>query len=57
MLKLFIPIAYAVVLIIFATSQFFVPGNPIFIYLLSFYSIRFFPLDVRPAVSVSLLPA
>ncbi|TFK19512.1 hypothetical protein FA15DRAFT_674350 [Coprinopsis marcescibilis] len=55
MLKILIPIAYAVVLTILATSQFF-PGSPIFIYLLSFHSSQFFPLDVRPSVSVSLLP-
>ncbi|TFK19505.1 hypothetical protein FA15DRAFT_674344, partial [Coprinopsis marcescibilis] len=56
MLRLLIPIAYAIVLIISVTSQFFFPTNPTFIYLLSFYSSWFISPDARPAVSVSLLP-
>ncbi|TEB26425.1 inositolphosphorylceramide synthase [Coprinellus micaceus] len=54
--KLFIPVLWVVALIVPATSQFFVPATPIFMYLLSFYSSRFVPASVRPAVSVSLLP-
>ncbi|RXW18266.1 hypothetical protein EST38_g7579 [Candolleomyces aberdarensis] len=54
--KLGIPVLWVIALIIPVTSQFFVPATPIFIYLLSFYSSRFVSADVRPAISVSLLP-
>ncbi|KAF6756752.1 inositolphosphorylceramide synthase [Ephemerocybe angulata] len=54
--KLFIPILWIVLLIVPVTSQFFFPATPIFIYLLSFYSSRFVSAEVRPVVSVSLLP-
>lgn len=54
--KLGIPILWIIALLVPVTSQFFVPATPIFIYLLSFYSSQFVSADVRPAVSVSLLP-
>ncbi|KAF9003438.1 hypothetical protein BDQ17DRAFT_1356222, partial [Cyathus striatus] len=45
-LKLFIPILYAIALLVPLTSQFFLPATPIFAYL----------LIVAPSISVSLLP-
>ncbi|KAF9242821.1 PAP2-domain-containing protein [Melanogaster broomeanus] len=54
--KLLIPILYTIALLIPLTSQFFVPATPIFAWLLAFYTNRFIPSDLRPAVHVVLLP-
>ncbi|EAU83611.1 inositolphosphorylceramide synthase [Coprinopsis cinerea okayama7 len=55
-LKLLIPAVWILALLIPATSQFFLPATPIFSYLLAFYSSRFVPASIRPAISVSILP-
>ncbi|KIJ06452.1 hypothetical protein PAXINDRAFT_103365 [Paxillus involutus ATCC 200175] len=54
--KLLIPILYTTALLIPFTSQFFLPATPIFAWLLAFYTNRFIPSDLRPAVHVVLLP-
>jgi membrane-associated phospholipid phosphatase len=54
--KLSIPILYTTALLIPFTSQFFLPATPIFAWLLAFYTNRFIPSDLRPAVHVVLLP-
>ncbi|KAG9312561.1 PAP2-domain-containing protein [Chiua virens] len=54
--KLFIPLLYAIALLIPFTSQFFLPATPVFAWLLAFYTNRFIPSDLRPAVHVVLLP-
>ena len=55
-LKLMIPILYVIALLVPFTSQFFVPAGPVFLYLLSFYSSKFIPMEYRPKPSVVLLP-
>ena len=54
--KLAIPLLYAIALLVPFTSQFFIPAIPIFAWLLAFYTNRFIPADLRPAVHVVLLP-
>ena len=54
--KLIIPVLYTIALLIPFTSQFFLPATPVFAWLLAFYTNRFIPSDLRPAVHVVLLP-
>ncbi|KAL4072011.1 hypothetical protein V8B97DRAFT_1451440 [Scleroderma yunnanense] len=54
--KLFIPVLYAIALLVPFTSQFFFPAIPVFAWLLAFYTNRFIPPDYRPSVHVVLLP-
>ena len=55
-LKLLIPIGYTILLLVPFTSQFFLPGAPILLWVLSWYSNRFIPSSYRPGISVVLLP-
>ncbi|KAJ6558124.1 hypothetical protein B0H19DRAFT_1150004 [Mycena capillaripes] len=55
-LKFLIPLAFAVVLLIPFTSQFFLPALPVFAWLLMYFTSRFIPTAWRPTISVSLLP-
>lgn len=55
-LKLLIPAAYSLALLIPLTSQFFLPATPIFSWVLAFYTSRFIPVGWRPPISVSTLP-
>ncbi|RYP47556.1 hypothetical protein DL768_006401 [Monosporascus sp. mg162] len=50
-------LGYMLLLLMPATNQFFLPSWPIWTYLLFFFSSRFVPYDVRPLVSVKVLPA
>ncbi|KAL1741137.1 hypothetical protein HDZ31DRAFT_46076 [Schizophyllum fasciatum] len=54
--KWFIPLLYAIALIIPFTCQFFLRAIPIFAWILTFYSSRFIPDAWRPSISVSTLP-
>ena len=54
--KLFIPLLYLLVISIPLTSQFFLPGTPILVWLLVFFSARFIPTDFRPTINVTILP-
>ncbi|KAL1755566.1 hypothetical protein FB107DRAFT_274732 [Schizophyllum commune] len=54
--KWFIPLLYAIALIIPFTCQFFLRAIPIFAWILTFYSSRFIPEAWRPSISVSTLP-
>lgn len=55
-LKLFIPIIYAIFLVVPLTCQFFLPAVPVVSWILAFYSNRFIPPNYRPSISVVLLP-
>ncbi|KAL1875953.1 hypothetical protein VTK73DRAFT_9664 [Phialemonium thermophilum] len=50
-------VAYAVLLLMPITRQFFLPSLPIWIYLLYFFSSRFIPTEFRPHIWVKVLPA
>ncbi|ETS73748.1 hypothetical protein PFICI_14694 [Pestalotiopsis fici W106-1] len=50
-------LAYTLLLLMPATSQFFLPSWPIWTYLLYFFSSRFIPTEVRPHIWVKVLPA
>ncbi|KAG6862211.1 hypothetical protein C0995_002141 [Termitomyces sp. Mi166 len=55
-LKLIIPVLWSLALLVPLTSQFFLPGTPVFMWLITYYSSRFIPTSWRPNISVSLLP-
>lgn len=55
-LKLLLCAAYALVLLIPLTSQFFIPATPIFSWLLLLFTCRFIPVYLRPHIWVSVLP-
>jgi membrane-associated phospholipid phosphatase len=55
-LKLGLPAAYTLVVLLPITSQFFLPASPIFLWLLVFYSSQFIPAERRPHIWVSVLP-
>ncbi|GJE95947.1 inositol phosphorylceramide synthase [Phanerochaete sordida] len=55
-LKLLLPTIYSILILVPFTSQFFLPGTPILLWVLSWYSNRFIPSDYRPGISVVLLP-
>ncbi|WFD28799.1 Phosphatidylinositol:ceramide phosphoinositol transferase (IPC synthase) [Malassezia nana] len=54
--KLLIPAAYIVALLIPLTSQLILPASPILLWLLLFYSCRFIDVSARPHIWVSVLP-
>ncbi|KAK9413424.1 putative Phosphatidic acid phosphatase type 2/haloperoxidase domain-containing protein [Seiridium unicorne] len=50
-------VGYTLLLLMPATSQFFLPSWPIWTYLLYFFSSRYIPNEVRPHIWVKVLPA
>ncbi|WWC62186.1 uncharacterized protein I303_104780 [Kwoniella dejecticola CBS 10117] len=56
-LKLIIPSAYGLAVLLPITSQFVWPATPIFAWLLMFFCARFIPSGSRPTIHVALLPA
>ncbi|EIN04228.1 PAP2-domain-containing protein [Punctularia strigosozonata HHB-11173 SS5] len=54
--KLFIPLLYAILVLVPLTSQFFFRGMPVLSWVLAFFTSRFIPLEWRPPISVALLP-
>ncbi|KAK0218721.1 PAP2-domain-containing protein [Armillaria fumosa] len=55
-LKFLIPVAFAVMLLIPLTCQFFLPAIPILTWVLTFFASTFIPNEWRPNISVVLLP-
>lgn len=55
--KLFLVVAYMTTAIIPFTGQFVWPATPVFSWLLTFFSARYIPSDIRPRIHVALLPA
>lgn len=55
-LKLAIPAAYLLSILVPITSQFFLPASPIFCWLLFYYSSGFLAPSARPHIWVSVLP-
>ncbi|KAF7361372.1 acidPPc domain-containing protein [Mycena sanguinolenta] len=55
-LQLLIPVAFAIVLLIPFTSQFFLRALPIFAWLFIYFCSRYIPKPMRPTIKVSLLP-
>lgn len=55
-IKLVIPTVYAILILVPFTSQFFLPGTPVLMWVLSWYSNRFISPAFRPGISVVLLP-
>ena len=56
-IKLVIPLAYTVSLLLPITSQFTLPATSIFTWLTLFFAARFIPAESRPRIHVNLLPA
>lgn len=55
--KLAIPALYTLAVLIPFTSQFFIPATPVLSWVLCFFASRYMPLEWRPVVSVTTLPA
>ncbi|KAG8895685.1 Aureobasidin resistance protein Aur1 [Tulasnella sp. 403] len=55
-IKLLIPIAYGIALLLPVTSQFILPASPVLAWLLTYFSSRALPASYRPPISVSVLP-
>jgi hypothetical protein len=56
-IKLVIPIAYGLAVLIPATNQFFWPAAPVLTWVITFFAARFIPSAHRPTIHVALLPA
>ncbi|EJD00373.1 PAP2-domain-containing protein [Fomitiporia mediterranea MF3/22] len=55
--KIILPLLYILALLVPFTSQLLVPATPVISWVMAFFSSRFIPVEYRPSISVSLLPA
>jgi len=55
-LKVLIPVAYTLAVLIPATSQFFFPATPVLMWVMTFFCARYIPSSWRPGIHVVLLP-
>jgi hypothetical protein len=55
-LKVLIPVAYTMAVLIPATSQFFFPATPVLMWVMTFFCARYIPSSWRPGIHVVLLP-
>ncbi|KAL5480436.1 AUR1 [Sanghuangporus weigelae] len=56
-LKILVPLLFVLALLVPLTSQLLVPAIPVLSWVIAFFSSRFIPVEYRPSISVSLLPA
>lgn len=55
-LKIFIPVAYVIAILLPITSQLIFPASPVLMWVMTFFCARYIPSSWRPGIHVVLLP-